>query len=166
VSHTQRPRLLFFGTGDVAAGLAGLLQADDGDTDNGAAYRATATTNAIVAATPSQEVVCFATYATVRHLLTDPLPVTLLLYVDERDPISRSFTIPASQRLQLSRFEIGWADTVTGGGAAVRQAPRGHRIRVGVEFPPPAVDGAVLDIDGIECEIELLSEGISPSNAE
>lgn len=165
MSHSQRPRLLYFGAGDLPAGTAVVLQADDGGTDNGTAYEALAITNSIVTARPSEEILCFATYVTARHYLEAPLTLACLLYVDERDPLRHEFTIPASTRAQVSRFEIGWADVVASGGSEVTQAPRGHRIRVGLEIPPATLDDNLLEVDGVECEIEILAESISPANA-
>ena len=165
MSRSQRPRLLYFGLGDLPAGLAVIAQADDGSTDNNTAYEALAITNSIVSAQPSQEILCFATYVTMRHLVDTPTTVTVLLYVDEREPISHGFVVPASTRSQVSRFEIGWADLVSSGNRGVTQAPRGHRVRVGLRVPPLTVDDNLLEIDGVECEIETLAESISPTNA-
>jgi hypothetical protein len=165
MSLTQRPRLLYFGVGDTAAGAAVIAQADNGADDNGGSYAALALTNSIVAAQPSQEILCFATYVTVRHRLDTAQVVTALLYVDERSEITATFTVPASTRTQVSRFEIGWVDAVRSGNAGVTQAPRGHRLRVGVQVPPLATDASLLEVDGVECEIEILAESISPANA-
>ena len=165
MSLTQRPRLLYFGAGDLPAGTAVIAQADTGSTDNNQPFDALAITNSLVAARPSQEILCFATYATVRHRLDTPLVVTVLLYVDERTPLSATFTVPASTRVQVSRFEIGWVDAVQSGNSNVTQAPRGHRLRVGLRIPPAALDDNLLEIDGVECEVEILAESISPANA-
>lgn len=161
---TQRPRLLFFGSGGQTAGEAGVLQADLGETDGGDAFAAIAITNSISPAQPSQELLCFASYVTVTHLVASPVTLQLRLYCDDRTPLTSSFTVPVTTELTISRFEIGWAETVAGDGLRVTQAPRAHTIRAGLVIPPGGSQG-VLDVDGIECEIEVRAESISPVNA-
>lgn len=165
MSLTQRPRLLYFGVGDTSAGAAVIAQANNGAADNGQSFEALAITNSIVAAQPSQEIACFATYVTARHRLDAATPITVLLYVDERDPIAATVSVPASTRAQISRFEVGWIDAVRAGSTGVTQAPRGHRLRVGLRIPPFAAETNLLEVDGVECELEILAESISPTNA-
>jgi hypothetical protein len=163
MSVAQRPRILFFGAGDLPVGSAVILQSDTGRTDNDRAFATLAVTNSITTAIPSQEVLCYATYVTLLHAVAAPVIVTVQLYVDQRDPIERTFTVPATTRAQLNRYEIGWAERV-GTGAQVTQTPRGYRLRVGVTAP--ALDDAdLLEIHGIECEAEVMAEGISPANS-
>lgn len=160
-TSVPRPRLLFFGVGDVLPDEGRVLQADKGANDNGQEYLALAISQAVVPAIPSQEVLVFATYLTVTHQIDAAQDIDVLLYVDDRPPFRQTITVPTTTTQQISRFEVGWTETVQQGELLVSQAPRGYRLRVGVETT--AVADGQLDLDGVECEVEVRSEGISPS---
>lgn len=161
----QRPRILFFGGGSKAAGDVHVLQDDFGTTDDGNAFAILLRSNAIIPARPADEVLCYATYLSVGHRLDHATAIELQLFVDERDPLTHTITVPATADYRLSRWEIGWLDAAASGGGQVAQAPRGHRLQVGVRIPQLACGCGTLDLEGVECEVEIRAESIYPATA-
>lgn len=159
----QRPRVLFFGSGDVVEGQATVLRDDFGTLDGSAPFSVLLRSNAIVPARPSDEVLCYATYVTIGHQVNAATPIDIVLYVDDRE-LSHQIVVPQSADYRVSRWEIGWNDP-DDTGRRVAGAPRGLRVQVGLRIPQLVCGCSTLDLDGVECEIEVRAESIYPSTA-
>jgi hypothetical protein len=167
MTQAQQPRLLFLGSGDAAAGAASVLRANAGAGDNGTAYTVLAKSNAITPIRPTDDVICYASYLAARHQLDAPLTCTLALFVDGEQVDAHDITIPASDSLQTSRWEVGWKVPVNDADGVQRAltAPRGYRLQVQLSAEINQ-EIAVLDFDGIECDVELMSESTYPASSE
>ena len=157
---SQRPRVLFFGGG---GGTALVMLVDDTTADAGNLYTAKARTNALIPATPSAEVLCYATYVVVTATDTlAPLDLVVRLYVDGPVPVAeRTITVPATSGQRTLRYEVSWHHTVARDGLGrVTIAARGFMLQVEIETEG-AIPAGRIALDGIECDVEIVLESFA-----
>lgn len=157
-SMSGLPRILYFGAG---AGFPHILQVDRTALDDGQTYAFKARGNPLVPATPTSELVVYASYVVVTAKDTvAPLDLTLKLFVNTDPAIVRTFTIPATVGEVQYQYQIGWyVPILHGPSERGTTAPRGARMLLELESVSAIPDGRII-IDGIETEVEVVEETV------
>lgn len=153
------PRILYFGAG---SGFPHVLQVDRTALDDGQTFAFKARGNPLVPATPTSELVVYASYVVVTAKDTvAPLDFTLKLFVNNDPPIIRTFTVPLTVGEVLYQYHLAWFQSVLDGGGAERAtvAPRGYRMLLELASAGDIPEGRIV-IDGIETEVEVVQEDV------